>query len=99
MTVRFIVEVSDGYIKERCDLENLEKLVESNQIDPIKMMLDYMSFRRIAMKVEEGVTEFTVSSEKVTDDRLRKGFNNLLSNVATLAVLTNFKPEEEDGKD
>ena len=93
--VKFIITVSDGYIRERADVENISKMIENGQ-GFAKSMLDIMSFGLIEhdIKTKDNV-EYEINSSDFTDSKKLKMFNDALSMVAALVQIKDVKEVKE----
>lgn len=93
--VKFTITVSDGYIRERADVENISKMIENGQ-GFAKSMLDIMSFGLIEhdLKTNDNV-EYEINSNDFTDSKKLKIFNDALSLVASLTQIKDVKEVKE----
>jgi len=66
---KFIIEVSDGYIRERCDMENIMKTYTTEQM-PVALA-DLVVFRFLEGELRNGVSEFYVNSADVDEDMVK----------------------------
>lgn len=83
--VKFIVEVSEGYIQERGDMNNLMELSKDKDKNPLALMADFMVFSAIKRMVEEGKTEFKISSLELGENGLHL-FNSAVSYLGALSI-------------
>lgn len=85
--VKFVVEVSEGYISERANMENLEKLVKDKNQNPLVLIAEFIAFASLEKRVkEDGVTEFNIKFDKDADEREIKVLNNAIATFATVAL-------------
>lgn len=93
--VKFTITVSDGYIRERADIENISKMAENGQ-SFAKSMLDIMAFSLIEddIKTKDNV-EYEINSNDFTDTKKLKVFNDTLSLVASLVQIKDIKAVKE----
>lgn len=85
--VRFVVEVSEGYISERANMDNLEKLVKDNNNNPLFLFAEFLTFAELEKRVkEDGVTEFNIKFDKDADEREIKVLNNAIATLAAVAT-------------
>ena len=85
--VRFVVEVSEGYISERANMDNLEKLVKDNNNNPLLLFAEFVMFAEIERRVkEEGVNEFNIKFDKDADEREMNLLNNAIATLAAVAT-------------
>lgn len=85
--VKFTVTVSDGYIKERANLDNITKMVTAGGSVP-RALLDSMSFTLIENDVKNNPdVEYNISSNDYVDSRKLKIFNEVMSLLASLVFI------------
>ena len=91
--VKFTVTVSDGYIRERADVEHFN-VTDNN---PVKSIMDLMAFSTIERKLDNNqVVEYNIDSkifnkETEIDSKKLTLFNDVVSLLAVLSVLTKFE--------
>jgi len=85
--VKFVVEVSEGYISERANMDNLEKLVKECNNNPLFLLAEFITFAGLEKRVkEDGVTEFNIKFDKDADEREIKVLNNAIATLAAVAT-------------
>lgn len=87
--VKFVVEVSEGYISERANVENLEKLMKGadGKDSPLSFFADFVVFSCIEKKIEDdGVNEFVVKFDKDAGKEEISILNNAISYLAAVAI-------------
>lgn len=85
--VKFVVEVSEGYISERANMDNLEKLVKDSNNNPLFLLAEFITFAGLEKRVkEDGVTEFNIKFDKDADEREIKLLNNAIATLAAVAT-------------
>lgn len=92
--VKFVVEVSDGYIRERADIDNLEKLMKDSDSkdNPLSLFADFVVFSNIEKKIkDEGVSEFVVKFDK---DARKEEISILNKAITYLAAIAIQHPQE-----
>lgn len=82
--VRFVVEVSEGYIEERGDLNNLMEMAKDRDQNPICLMTDFMIFTGLKKEIEEGKKEFNVSSKNMIKREELELFNRVVTLLGAL---------------
>jgi len=92
---KFIIEVSDGYIYERANVENITQNYEN---DFKSGMVELLSFSNLEQKLKEGETEFNLSSTDFMENEDMVGlFNKLMTHLAgsllAIQVVGNRKKE------
>ena len=91
--VKFTVTVSDGYIRERADVEHFNVTSDN----PVKNIMDLMAFSTIERKLDNNqVVEYNIDSkifnnETEIDSKKLTLFNDVVSLLAVLSVLTKFE--------
>lgn len=83
---KFIIEVSDGYIRERADLDNI---IEHAKGDVAQGMIELMAFQNIEKSIDDGKTEFVIRSNDFVDaeETPRKCFNALVAQIAATVLM------------
>ena len=66
---KFIIEVSDGYISERCDMDNIMKTYTTEQMP--MALADLVVFKFLEQEIKNGVSEFYVNSSEVDEEMIR----------------------------
>lgn len=81
---KFIIEVSDGYIKERADLLNIVTTNEGDSNAVMKAMVELITFSGMEKEIKDGKSEFYVSSKDIEDKQVLGLFNHLVLNAASV---------------
>lgn len=89
--VKFIVELSEGYIRERANLDNMPTLIENadnNVNSALNIITDYLVFSSLKREIEKGNTEFkmSVNSIDANDPRELQLFNDTMSRLGALEL-------------
>lgn len=87
--VKFVVEVSDGYIRERADVDNLEKLMKGadSKDNPLSFFADFVVFSCIEKKIDDdGVNEFVIKFDKDAGKEEISILNKAVSYLAAVAI-------------
>lgn len=85
--VKFVITVSDGYIKERANLDNITQMVTAGGSIP-KTLLDSMAFTLIENDVKTNTdVEYNISSNDYADSKKLKVFNDMMSLLASLVFI------------
>ena len=91
--VKFTVTVSDGYIRERADVEHFNVTNDN----PVKNIMDLMAFSSIERELDNNqVVEYNLDSKifnNSTDIDSKKLylFNDVVSLLSILSILTKFE--------
>lgn len=73
--VKLIIEFSEDYVHERADVNNLTRLIEQKEINPLALMAGHLVFAALERKIKEQ-SEFLISSKDLTDSGDLKLFND-----------------------
>lgn len=93
---KFIIEVSDGYIRERANIENIVNTAK----DTICGLGDFFAFGGLEKALDEGTNDFYISSKDL-DEQERGVFNRAMSFIAAIVTVKicekKIKEENENG--
>lgn len=85
--VKFVVEVSEDYISERANMDNLEKLVKDNNNNTLLLFAEFVMFAEIERRVKDyGVTRFNIKFDKDGDEKEINLLNNAIATLAAVAT-------------
>ena len=73
--IKLVVEFSEDYVHERADVNNLTKLIEQKESNPLALMAGHLVFSSLEKKMKEQ-SEFFISSKDLTDLGDLKIFND-----------------------
>lgn len=73
--IKLVVEFSEDYVHERADVNNLTKLIEQKESNPLALMAGHLVFSALEKKMKEQ-SEFLISSRDLTDLGDLKLFND-----------------------
>lgn len=92
---KFIIEVSDGYIHERADIEGI---VERNKDDVARGMIECLAFANLERRIDNGETEFVVRSKDFidADETPRSALNSLVLQLASVCILNEVILEKKE---
>ena len=92
---KFIIEVSDGYIHERA---NIEGIVERNKDDVVRGMVECLAFTDLERRIDNGETEFVVHSKDFIDaeETPRNALNSLVLQLASVCILNKIVLEKKE---
>lgn len=97
---RFIIEIDDDVIRENGKPENGFKKIEENDsaFAALRALYNTLAFKKISVKLDEGITEFHVTPDMMKGDTRRRFYNNNLGDVCMLAVMAmDEKFDEKEG--
>ena len=94
---KFIIEVDDEYIREKADPETAKKKMDPNGSggNVMKAMFDMIAFSAIERRLDEGMTEFRVTRDMMSDDNRRDLFDRNIADVLMLAFMA--QPDRKEG--
>lgn len=98
---KFIIEVSDEYIREHADGEKMAEKMENSEgkEDALSALFDVIAFGKIKDELDKGETEFTITADDMDDDKGRKIFDSTVSRIGMLFIIKGAKKEKEAKKD
>lgn len=85
---KIIIELSDGYIRERADLENLKQFVTSGK-SPESALADFITFGALEKEVAKGINEFHISSATYMEKDTRELFNSAVAMAGAIVLIGN----------
>lgn len=91
---KFIIEVSDGYIRERADMNNI---IEHNKDDVARGMIELLAFSNLEKRIDDGQNEFVIrtSDFKDAEETPRKALNALVMQLASVTLLNEIVLEKQ----
>lgn len=88
--IKLVVELSEGYIHERADLNNLTKLMDEKADNPLALMTGYLAFSSLENKIKDQ-SEFLISSQDVKKPNELKIFNDAVTFLLGILLGKNDK--------
>ena len=99
---KFILEVSDEYIRNHADPERMAASIGDKTIgkDALSALFDVIMFKCVWDEIDKGTTEFNVSIDDMDNDGERGIFNSTASRCAMLCVMkhANEEKKQDEGK-
>lgn len=99
---KFILEVSDEYIRNHAEPERMAESIgdKTSGKDALGALFEVIAFKHVKDEIDKGTTEFNVSIGDMDDDKARDIFNSTASRCAMLCVMkqANEKKKEDEGK-
>ena len=99
---KFILEVSDEYIRNHADAERAAASIDSKTsgVDALTALFDVIACKNVRDEIDKGTTEFNVSIDDMDDDKARSIFNNTVSRCCMLCMMkqANEKKKQDEGK-
>lgn len=86
---KFILEVSDEYIRKQADPKRVAESIDDKASgkDVLSALFDAIAFKHVKAEIDNGTTEFNVSIGDMDDDNGRNIFNSIVSRCAMLCVI------------
>lgn len=91
---KIIIEVSDDFIRQNASEESFKAKADKKDVNLVKLMYDLIAFGVIEKQLKEGVNEFRVSRDELTDDTQKSIFDRNIADVLIVAGLA-VKNEEK----
>lgn len=83
--IKIVVEFSEDYVHERADVNNLTKLIEQKESNPLALMVGHLVFASLEKKMKEQ-SEFLISSKDLNDIGDLKLFNDSVTYLCGLLL-------------
>ena len=96
--IKILFEVSEDFIRESASAETATaKMKAENGKYAMKALFDMIGFKQLEKQIDEGKTEFVVTTDKL-DDKSKELYNNEIGEICLLAALSenDNKKEESD---
>lgn len=85
---KFIIEVSDDYIREHADTDKLaERTIKENGENIARIVVELIAFSNLEKKVDAGENEFTIVHSELSNSEYANLLDTVLAQVASLAVI------------
>ena len=99
---KFILEVSDEYIRKQADPERAAASIDdkTSGVDALSALFDVIAIKHVKDEIDKGTTEFNVSIDDMGDDKERGIFNSTVSRCGMLCLMkqVNEKKKQDEGK-
>lgn len=97
---KFILEVSDEYIRERADVELSAKSLENKTgNEELEDLLGKLAFTKIKEMLDKGETEFHLTVDDMRDERGLAIFHTTVSRIGALYLIKDVKSENNETKE
>lgn len=96
-TVKFIIEVSEEYIREHADVEKISQRNNGDKNGFIRAMFDMIAFSSIEKEMDKGNTEFTFKRETL-GEKTQELFDKTIGEVCMMATMGKDEKEVNDAK-
>ena len=95
---KFILEVSDEYIRKQAELERMTASIDdkTSGVDAFSALFDFIAFKHVKDEIDKGTTEFNVSIDDMDDDKGLGIFNATVSRCAILCVMKQANEKKQD---
>lgn len=96
--VKFILEVSDEYIRNHAEPERMAESIgdKTSGKDALSTLCDFIVFKHVSDEINKGTTEFNVSIDDMDDDKTRDFFNSAASHCAMLCMVKQANEKKQD---
>ena len=85
--VQITLQISDEYIQKHLDIRSqLEKSENNSGEDFAHKLVEFLSFSHLKRKAEEGVNEYTISSDEINDKTTQRIFDNTAIHAGSLCI-------------
>lgn len=99
---KFILEVSDEYIRNQADPERMAASIDdkTSGVAALSALFDVIAIKHVKDEIDKGTTEFNLSIDDMGDDKERGIFNHTVSRLGMLYVVkqVNEKKKQDEGK-
>ena len=99
---KFILEVSDEYIRNQANPERMAASIDdkTSGVDALSTLFDVIAIKNVRDEIDKGTTEFNLSIDDMDDDKERGIFNATVARCAMLCVMkqVNEKKKQDEGK-
>jgi len=95
--VKFIIEVSEEYIRHNADAEVIQKKAATEKTDFIKAMFDMIAFSSVEKRMNDGNTEFTINRDEL-GEKTQELFDKTIGQVCMMATMGKNEKEVDDAK-
>lgn len=95
---KFILEVSDEYIRKQADPERMAASIDdkTSGMDALSALFDVIAFKHVSDEIDKGTTEFNLSIDDMGDDKERYIFNSTVSRCGMLCVVKQANEKKQD---
>lgn len=73
--IKLVVELSEGYVHERADVNNFTKLLDEGKGNPLALIAGHLAFTSLEEKIKNQ-SEFLISSKDLNDSKELQLFND-----------------------
>jgi hypothetical protein len=85
--IKFIIEVSEEYVREHANVDNIKsKIEEKGGKNALGMLIDSIAWGKVERDLGDGDKEYTIKKEGL-DDKLSEAFDNAIGTVALMATI------------
>ena len=92
--IKITFEVSEDFIRENAKPEKTIAKAESDGKKALKALFDTISFKQLEKQVDEGKTEFVVTTDKL-DSKSKELYNNEIGTICILAAFSETDKKDE----
>jgi hypothetical protein len=95
--VKFIIEVSEEYIRQNADAEVIQKKAAEDKSGFIKAMFDMIAFSSIEKEMDKDNTEFTINRDEL-GEKTQELFDKTIGQVCMMATMGKDEKKNDDEK-
>jgi len=99
---KFILEVSDEYIRKQAEPERVAESInnKASGMDTLGALFDAFAFNHVKDEIDKGTTEFNLSIDDMGNDKERALFNGTVSRCGMMCMLKqrNEEKSQDEGK-
>lgn len=94
---KFILEVSDEYIRNQADPKRMTASIDdkTSGVDALSALFDVIANKHIRNEIDKGTTEFNLSIDDMGDDKERGIFNHTVARCGMLCVIKQVNDEKK----
>lgn len=97
--IKIMFEVSEDFIRESASPETATaKMKAGDGNRAMKALFDMIGFKQLERLIDEGKTEFVVTTDKL-DDKSMELYNNEIGEICLLAAFSETDNKKEESKD
>ena len=99
---KFILEVSDEYIRKHADPERMAASIDdkTSGVNAFNALFDVIALKHVKDEIDNGTTEFNLSIDDMGDYKERSIFNSIVPRCGMLCIIkqVNDKKKLDEGK-
>lgn len=98
---KFILEVSDEYIRNQADPERMAASIDykTSGEGALSALFDVIALKHVKEEIDKGTTEFNLSIDDMDDDKERYVFNFIVSRCGMLCMMKQVNEKKKQDED